>query len=251
MALTLTHVSRIYQVGDSQVVALDDASLHIDDGEFVAIVGPSGSGKSTLLQILGLLDQPSVGSVVFEGQEVTELNDAQRTRLRLEAIGFVFQRFHLLAGLTAIENVALPMEAFGLGVGERYARAAGLLQTVGLGERLDFTPARLSGGQRQRVAIARALANHPRLILADEPTGELHSEDKAAVIDLLHRFNDEGHTIIIVTHDPETAAAARRRIEIRDGRIRSLDERVGSGQWAVGSRPSSDGHRSPLPLGEG
>jgi len=174
------------------------------------------------MQILGLLDQPTAGSVVFDDQEVSRLDDAERTRLRLTGIGFVFQRFHLLKDITALENVALPMEAAGLPVRERYDRAAHLLTAVGLGERLSFTPARLSGGQRQRVAIARALANHPRLILADEPTGELHSEDKAAVLELLHRFNDEGHTIIVVTHDPETAAAARRRIEIRDGRIREL-----------------------------
>jgi putative ABC transport system ATP-binding protein len=222
MALTLTNVWRLYEAGDSQIVALHDVSLRIDDGDFMAIIGPSGSGKSTLLQILGLLDRPSSGSVLVDDQEVSGLSDAERTRLRLHAIGFVFQRFHLLKDLTAIENVALPMEAAGLSAGERYQRAAGLLQTVGLGERLDFTPARLSGGQRQRVAIARALANHPRLILADEPTGELHSEDKAAVITLLQRFNDQGHTVIVVTHDSETAAAARRRVEIRDGHVRAV-----------------------------
>ena len=222
MALALTNVRRIYPVGDGEVVALHDVSLAVADGDFLAIIGPSGSGKSTLLQILGLLDQPTSGSVVFDDQEVSTLDDAERTRLRLTGIGFVFQRFHLLKDMTALENVALPMEAAGLPVRERYDRAADLLTAVGLGERLDFTPARLSGGQRQRVAIARALANHPRLILADEPTGELHSEDRAAVLGLLQRFNDEGHTIIVVTHDPETAAAARRRIEIRDGRIREL-----------------------------
>jgi putative ABC transport system ATP-binding protein len=148
------------------------------------------------------------------------LSDAARTRLRLTGIGFVFQRFHLLAGLTAVEQVALPMEAAGVPADERYARAASLLTEVGLGDRLDFAPARLSGGQRQRVAIARALANEPRLILADEPTGELHSEDRAGLLDLLQRFNDQGHTIVIVTHDTETAAVTRRQIEIRDGRVR-------------------------------
>jgi len=220
MAITLTDVSRRYHVGDTDVVALDHVSLHIASGEFAAIVGPSGSGKSTLLQIIGLLDRPSEGAVVFDGQDVTTLSDAERTRLRLHAVGFVFQRFHLLGGLTAIENVALPMEAAGVPVEERFERAAALLTTVGLGDRLEFTPARLSGGQRQRVAIARALANRPRLILADEPTGELHSEDRAAVLDLLRRFNQQGHTVVVVTHDTETAAAARRRIEIRDGRLR-------------------------------
>ena len=221
-ALALDGVWRAYDTGDTEVVALRDVTLRIDDGEFVAIVGPSGSGKSTLLQILGLLDRPTAGTVELAGQRVDELSDTERTRLRLTQIGFVFQRFHLLRDLSAIENVALPMEAAGMEAGERYARAAALLAAVGLGERLDFAPARLSGGQRQRVAIARCLANHPRLILADEPTGELHSEDRMAVIDLLRRFNAEGHTIIVVTHDAETAAAARRRIEIRDGRVRPL-----------------------------
>jgi putative ABC transport system ATP-binding protein len=219
MAITLTDVSRLYHVGDTDVVALDHVSLHIESGAFVSIIGPSGSGKSTMLQILGLLDRPTTGTVVFDGHEVTGLSDGERTRLRLHAIGFVFQRFHLLAGLTAIENVALPMEAAGVPVRERFDRAAALLSTVGLGDRLDFTPARLSGGQRQRVALARALANEPRLILADEPTGELHSEDRAAVIALLERFHQEGHTVIVVTHDQETAAATRQQFELRDGRL--------------------------------
>jgi putative ABC transport system ATP-binding protein len=219
MAITLTDVSRLYHVGDTHVVALDHISLQIDSGDFVAVVGPSGSGKSTLLQILGLLDRPTSGAVVFDGLDVTTLSDAERTRLRLHEIGFVFQRFHLLTGLTAIENVALPMEAAGVPVQERFDRAAALLANVDLGDRLDFTPARLSGGERQRVAIARALANEPRLILADEPTGELHSEDRAAVIELLQRFHHRGHTIVVVTHDQDTAAATHHQFELRDGRL--------------------------------
>lgn len=220
--LELDHVWRIYPVGESLVVALQDVSLRIEDGEFLAIVGPSGSGKSTLLQIIGLLDRPTRGTVALDGRDLGALSDAERTRLRLHTIGFVFQRFHLLRDLTAIENVALPMEAHGEPVATRYARAAWLLETVGLGDRLTFMPAQLSGGQRQRVAIARALANDPRLILADEPTGELHSEDRAGIIALFHRFNREGHTIVVVTHDREVAAAARRRIEIRDGRVQEM-----------------------------
>jgi ABC-type lipoprotein export system ATPase subunit len=148
--------------------------------------------------------------------------EPERTRLRLGFLGFVFQRFHLLKDLTAIENVALPMEAAGVPPSERYARAAELLETVGLGERLRFRPAQLSGGQRQRVAIARALANQPRLILADEPTGELHSEDKATVVALFQRFQREGHTIVVVTHDPSVAEVAQRRVEIRDGRVQEV-----------------------------
>ncbi len=217
--LKLDGVWRTYQVGEAEVVALHDVTLSIDDGELVAIVGPSGSGKSTLLQIVGLLDRPTRGTVELAGQDVSTASDEERTRLRLHMLGFVFQRFHLLPDLTAIENVALPMEAAGVPVQERYDRAAALLETVGLGGRLSFQPAQLSGGQRQRVAIARALANDPRLILADEPTGELHSEDKANVVALLRRFHQQGHTVVVVTHDPDVATMAERWIELRDGRV--------------------------------
>jgi len=220
--LTLSHVWRTYEVGGSIVAALRDVCLTVDDGEFAAIVGPSGSGKSTLLQILGLLDRPTSGTVELDGREVSQLTDAERTRLRLQTIGFVFQRFHLLGDMTAIENVAVPMEAAGIPSQERYDQAADLLTEVGLGERLDYRPAQLSGGQRQRVAIARAFANHPRLVLADEPTGELHSEDRANVVNLFRQFNRLGHTIILVTHDAEVAEVARRRIEIRDGIVGEL-----------------------------
>jgi ABC-type lipoprotein export system ATPase subunit len=220
--LELRNVWRVYPVGDSEVVALQDVNLRIGAGDFLAITGPSGSGKSTLLQIIGLLDRPSRGLVALDGRDLAELSDEERTRLRLHTLGFVFQRFHLLRGLSAIENVALPLEAAGVAVHERYDRAAELLSTVGLADRLDFRLAQLSGGQRQRVAIARALANGPRLILADEPTGELHSEDKANVLDLFGRFHREGHTIVVVTHDPDVAAVAGRRVEIRDGRVREL-----------------------------
>ena len=221
--LRLDGVWRTYQVGDADIVALDDVTLRIGEAEFVAIVGPSGSGKSTLLQIIGLLDRPTRGVVTLDDQDLGGLSDRERTRLRLLSLGFVFQRFHLLRDLSAIENVALPMEAAGVPLAVRFARAASLLETVGLGERLTFRPAQLSGGQRQRVAIARALANDPRLILADEPTGELHSEDKANVIGILSRLNREGRTIVVVTHDADVAAVARRRIEIRDGRVKELE----------------------------
>jgi putative ABC transport system ATP-binding protein len=218
--LTLSDVSRVYEVGDAEVQALADVNLTIGEGDFLTIVGPSGSGKSTLLQMIGLLDRPSSGTIALDGRDLGSLSDEERTQLRLHNVGFVFQRFHLLHDLTAIENVALPLEAAGVPTQERYDRAAALLGQVGLGDRLTFPPPQLSGGQRQRVAIARALANEPRLILADEPTGELHSEDKGHVIGLFQRFHDEGHTIVVVTHDPEVAAVAERRIEIRDGRVR-------------------------------
>lgn len=217
--LYLDHVWRIYPSGAVAVVALADVTLAIRPGEFVAITGPSGSGKSTLLQIVGLLDRPSRGRVLLHGQDLSLLSDAARTRLRLEQIGFIFQRFHLLHDLTALENVALPMEALGVPTASRYARAAALLASVGLAGRLDFVPAQLSGGQRQRVAICRALANEPWLILADEPTGALHSEDKAQILALFQRVHAQGRTIVVVTHDPEVAAVASRRLEIRDGRL--------------------------------
>lgn len=220
--LQLEHVWRTYEVGDSEVVALQDVSLRLGEGEFVAVMGPSGSGKSTLLQIIGLLDRPSHGLIALDGADLSELGDEERTQRRLLNIGFIFQRFHLLSGLTAIEQVALPMEAAGVSPAERYARAGALLESVGLGPRMEFLPSQLSGGQRQRVAVARALANQPGLILADEPTGELHTEDKANIIDLFRRMNREGRTILVVTHDSEVAAAAERLLEIRDGRLQEV-----------------------------
>ena len=220
--MDLLGVWRIHEVGEAEVVALEDVTLRLDPGDFVAVTGPSGSGKSTLLQIMGLLDRPTRGVVMLNGRDTSQLPDDQRASLRLRTIGFVFQRFHLLAGLSAIEQVALPMEAAGLSLSARDDRAASLLISVGLGDRLGFHPAQLSGGQRQRVAVARALANRPEIILADEPTGELHSEDKATIIRLLQRMHEEGRTIVVVTHDLEVATAADRRVELRDGRMREV-----------------------------
>jgi ABC-type lipoprotein export system ATPase subunit len=221
MRVEMDHVWRTYRVGDEEVVALRDASVCIDSGELVAVVGPSGSGKSTFLQLVGLLDTPSAGAVRFDGRDVGSLDDAERTRVRLDSLGFVFQRFHLLQHLTALENVILPMEAAGTDVGERFARGAELLTAMGLGDRLRFRPSQLSGGQRQRVAVARAVANSPSVILADEPTGELHSEDKERVLDLFKALNRQGRTIVIVTHDPDVAGAAQRQVTIRDGILRA------------------------------
>jgi putative ABC transport system ATP-binding protein len=209
-------------VGDTPVVALRDANLSIGAAEFISLAGPSGSGKSTMLQMIGLLDRPSYGVISLGGRDTVSLSDGERTSLRLHRIGFVFQRFHLLPALTAIENVALPMEAAGISSGQRYARATELLDQIGLGNRLRFWPSQLSGGQRQRVAIARALANDPPFILADEPTGELHSEDKHAVLGVFQQLHEQGHTIVVVTHDPEVAAIAERRLEIRDGRLQEV-----------------------------
>jgi len=220
MRVEMDHVWRTYRVGDEEVVALRDATVAIESGEMVAVIGPSGSGKSTFLQLIGLLDSPSSGDVRFDARDVGSLPDRVRTQVRLESLGFVFQRFHLLNQLSALENVMLPMEAAGLGFDERHLRASDLLDQVGLGDRLHFKPAQLSGGQRQRVAVARAVANSPSVLLADEPTGELHTEDKSRVLDLFQTLNRQGRTIVIVTHDPDVAAVAQRRVEIRDGRLR-------------------------------
>jgi putative ABC transport system ATP-binding protein len=218
--LEVRRVSRVYELGEVPVHALQDASLRVADGDFIAIAGPSGSGKTTLLQIMGCLDRPTSGQVLLDGRDLGTLSDGERTRLRLETFGFVFQRFHLVSVLTAIENVAVPLEALGVDADERYERARKLLEQVGLSERINFPPSRLSGGERQRVAIARAAANHPRFVLADEPTGALHSEDKARVIELFRRLNRAGQTIVMVTHDPEMARLADHRMEIRDGVLR-------------------------------
>jgi len=217
MLLELEHVWRTYQVGDEVVVALRDANVRIEPGELVSVVGPSGSGKSTFLQLVGLLDSPSAGSIRFDSRDVGSLADRQRTAIRLEELGFVFQRFHLLNHLTALDNVMLPMEAAGVDFERRYLRATEILTSVGMRDRMMFRPSQLSGGQRQRVAVARAVANSPSVILADEPTGELHTEDKQRVLDLFRGLNREGRTVVVVTHDADVASAASRRIEIRDG----------------------------------
>jgi putative ABC transport system ATP-binding protein len=220
MRVELKHVWRTYHVADEEVVAMRDATVTIEPGEFVAVVGPSGSGKSTFLQLIGLLDSPSAGEVCFDSRDVGSLADHERTRVRLESLGFVFQRFHLLNQISALENVMLPMEAAGASFEDRHSRATALLDQVGLADRVSFKPTQLSGGQRQRVAVARAVANEPAVLLADEPTGELHTEDKARVLELFQNLNREGRTVVIVTHDPEVAAVASRRVEIRDGRLR-------------------------------
>ena len=189
---------------------LPDAPVHHLAG--VALeASPAALGQFAALR--------QVGAVRFDGQNVGSLGDADRTRIRLRALGFVFQRFHLLNHLTAVENVMLPLEAAGAGTVERYERACSILESVGLGDRLLFRPAQLSGGQRQRVAVARAAANSPSVVLADEPTGELHSEDTRRVLNLFRALNAQGRTVVIVTHDPDVAAIARRRIEIRDGSV--------------------------------
>jgi putative ABC transport system ATP-binding protein len=221
----LREVRRSFRVGDSEVRAVDGIDLEIASGEFVAIEGPSGSGKSTLLQLLGALDRASAGSVRFEGHELTELDDSALTRLRSSAIGFVFQTFNLIPTLTAAENVELAMVPLVRDVSARRARASELLSQVGLSSRAEHLPAKLSGGEQQRVAIARALANRPRVILADEPTGNLDSATSDEVVALLGELSQEhGATVVIVTHSEDIARRAQRRIRMRDGRLADQDE---------------------------
>ena len=213
-----------YPMNGAAVHALRGASLEVETGEYVAIAGPSGSGKSTLLQLIGGIDAPSSGSVELLGTRLDSLSDRELTRLRLTRLGFVFQRFHLLPVLTAIENVELPMAEAGLARRERRARASELLTYVGLEQRAGHRATQLSGGEMQRVAIARALANRPALLLADEPTGELDAATGTEILSLFRRLNRDGTTLVVVTHDERLAAEASRVIHMLDGRI--LDTRA-------------------------
>ena len=209
------------------VDALRGVALMVEEGELLAVVGPSGSGKSTLLHIMGTLDRPSEGEVHVAGHDVSALSDRRLAALRARHIGFVFQQFFLVEGLTAVENVAQGLLYTGVPAGERRRRASEQLERVGLGHRLTHRPAQLSGGERQRVAIARALVGRPSIVFADEPTGNLDTRSGAQIIDLLRELNDEGTTIVVITHDLEVAASLPRRVHIRDGGI-ERDERDGS-----------------------
>lgn len=217
--IQLKQICRDFEVGDQQVHALDHVSLDIDRGEYIAIMGPSGSGKSTLLNIIGLLDRPSAGSYILDGENVTTLPDAVQSRIRRDKIGFVFQFFHLVPRLTAAENTELPLVLAGFSPAERRARVDHILQAVGLAERKDHKPDQLSGGQRQRVAIARATILEPAVILADEPTGNLDRASGREVLEVLEKLNRENITLIVVTHDPDIADRTARQIHIVDGRI--------------------------------
>ena len=212
-------LTREFRLGGRAVRALRGVTVAVRKGEYVAITGPSGSGKSTLLHILGGLDAPDSGSVALEGLPLEQLGDSALTRIRLLRMGFVFQRFHLLPVLTAMENVELPMAEAGIGRRERGSRARELLDYVGLSERAGHRATELSGGEMQRVAVARALANRPALLFADEPTGELDLTTGRQVLDLFRRLNQDGMTIVVVTHDEHLAAEASRTIHLLDGRV--------------------------------
>ena len=212
-------ITKSYVNGKLSVPVLHGIDLQVNKGEFVSIMGPSGSGKSTFMNILGCLDRPTTGSYRLNGDEVATLSDDELAFVRNKQIGFVFQSFNLLTKLTALENVALPMIYAGMDKKSRNERAAALLSSVGLGDRMDHLPSELSGGQRQRVAIARALANNPAIIMADEPTGNLDSKSTIDVMNIFRGLYDEGRTIILVTHEPEIATYASRNVVLRDGLI--------------------------------
>jgi putative ABC transport system ATP-binding protein len=228
MALVeLRNVSKIYHLGGEQIRALDDLSLDIEAGEFISIIGPSGSGKSTLMHILGCLDTPTHGTINLDGTPIQHASKRELARIRNEKIGFVFQFFNLLPKLNVLQNVELPMIYSGAGSRERRDRAMAALQLVGLENRSKHRPMQLSGGQQQRVAIARALVNNPRIVFADEPTGNLDSHTGEAILTLFRKLSEEGRTIALVTHDPEIAAVTPRRIEIRDGKVaKQLDAKL-------------------------
>ena len=212
-------ITKTYVNGKLSVPVLHGIDLQVNKGEFVSIMGPSGSGKSTFMNILGCLDRPTTGSYRLNGDEVATLSDDELAFVRNKQIGFVFQSFNLLTKLTAVENVALPMIYAGMDKKTRNDRAVALLESVGLGDRMDHLPSELSGGQRQRVAIARALANNPAIIMADEPTGNLDSKSTIDVMNIFRGLYDEGRTIILVTHEPEIATYASRNVVLRDGLI--------------------------------
>ncbi len=217
----IEHIMKIYNPGENEVRALDDVSLDIDEGEFVAIVGQSGSGKSTLMNMLGCLDVPTSGTYILSGEDVSNLSDNELSDIRNRKIGFIFQGFNLIANLTALENVELPLIYRGVPAAERVALAKEALTLVGLEQRMKHRPSEMSGGQQQRVAIARAIAAKPPVILADEPTGNLDSGSSREIMKILHELHESGRTVILITHDDNIAANAKRVVRIMDGKIES------------------------------
>ncbi|MDR3589300.1 MAG: ABC transporter ATP-binding protein [Negativicutes bacterium] len=227
MTIVLKDITKTYVMGDNIVHALAGVDLEIAEGELTAIMGPSGSGKSTLMNILGCLDRPSTGSYRLDGQEVARLGDDELALTRNKKIGFVFQNFNLLARMSALQNVALPMVYAGVDKKTRMDNALRALTMVGLAERKDHRPNELSGGQKQRVAIARALVNDPAIVMADEPTGNLDTKSGNEIMEIFCRLNNEGRTIILVTHEPDIAMFSRRIIHVRDGKIVRDEDRTG------------------------
>lgn len=217
--LQIKNVSKIYKRGDIETVALDSISFEVKKGEFVAIMGPSGSGKSTLMHILGALDLPTKGEYILDGKKISNLTDDELAEIRNEKIGFIFQAFNLLPRTSALKNVMLPMAYAGIPKEEREERAKKYLEMVGLGDRMDHTSNELSGGQQQRVAIARGISMNPAMLLADEPTGNIASDQAEEIIDIFNKVNKKGNTIVMITHEPDIAEHAKRIITIKDGHI--------------------------------
>lgn len=217
MILDLKNIYKDYQQDKLVVPVLKDVSLQVEEGEYVAVMGPSGSGKTTLMNIIGCLDRPTSGSYLLAGEDILKYKDKDMSDVRLKSIGFVFQSFHLLPRQSALENVALPLSYAGVKKKERRERAAKALERVGLSDRANFKPTQLSGGQKQRVAIARAMVNNPKILLADEPTGALDSKSGQQIMELFEKLNEEGVTIVMITHDKEIASCAKRVIHIIDG----------------------------------
>lgn len=218
----IVDLEKSYRVGEMDVPVLKGVELEIDEGEFVALMGPSGCGKSTLMNILGCLDRPSKGSVLLKGQDISHLSDRGLARIRRDEIGFVFQSFNLIGRMSNLKNVELPMTLKETARDARRDRSRELLESVGLGHRIDYSPSNLSGGERQRVAIARALANDPSIILADEPTGNLDEKSTNEIMDIMYNLNEEGRTIIMVTHDIETTKNCNRVVWLRDGLVQKV-----------------------------
>ena len=229
--IELKDIVKSYQMGDTIVYALNHVTVNFEQGKFTSIVGPSGSGKSTMMNILGCLDRPTSGEYYLEGKNIANYTDDELARTRNRRIGFVFQSFNLLNRLTAVENVALPLIYAGVNLEERTKRAEQALTNGGLGSRMYHKPNEMSGGQRQRVAIARALINNPAIIMADEPTGNLDTKSTLEIIDIFEKLNQEGKTVIMVTHEPELAAMTQRILVMRDGRL--TEEKEGGGQVVV------------------
>src|SRR5215471_5635526 len=219
MLIDIRDITKVYQMGDQQVHALSGVTVGVDRGEYVAIMGPSGSGKSTLMNLIGCLDTPTSGSYVLNGREVAKMTDDELAAIRNQEIGFVFQTFNLLPRTTALQQVELPLVYSGLSRKDRRERALKALEAVGLTERMSHQPSELSGGQRQRVAVARALINNPSILLADEPTGNLDSQTGAEIMSLFDQLNQRGNTIVLVTHEEDIAAHARRIVRLKDGKI--------------------------------
>ena len=245
--IEVRNVSKIYHLGGEEIRALDDVSVDIDGGEFISIIGPSGSGKSTLMHILGCLDSPSKGTIRLDGTMIEHASERELARIRNRKIGFVFQFFNLLPKLTVLQNVELPLIYTGVSSRERRKRALHALKLVDMENRAKHRPMQLSGGQQQRTAIARALVNDPKIVFADEPTGNLDSHTGETILQLFYKLSEEGRTIALVTHDPEIAAFTPRRIEIRDGKIaRNVDSKLaGLGTTPRFSIPSPSATQQP------